>query len=114
MEFRKFSHKCRKFNVLSPDLMTESDKDYADGQRARADNRNHDGQRLRGMFDMLGGGLSAAASNVMLLASLPDQAMSSKLADRTPAGPAQKPQAAFPPACHRAPRHNFERILNGI
>lgn len=88
MEFRKFNHKFRKFNVLSADLMTELDKDWADGQRARGDNRNHDGQRLRGVLDLAGTALSAAVSNVMLLSSLPDQAMGSKLADRTPSPPA--------------------------
>ena len=70
--------------ALSADLMTELDKDWADGQRARADNRNHDGQRLRGFQDGLLGALEAAASNVMLLSSLPDEAMGSKLAYDTP------------------------------
>lgn len=70
--------------ALSADLMTELDKDWADGQRARADNRNHDGQRLRGFQDGLLGALEAAASNVMLLSSLPDEAMGAKLAYDTP------------------------------
>lgn len=85
MEFRKFYPKIgRVFNVLSADLMTELDKDWADGTRARADNRNHDGQRLRGFQDGLLGALEASASNVMLLSSVPDQAMASKVAYDTP------------------------------
>lgn len=70
--------------ALSADLVTELDKDWADGQRARADNRNHDGARLRGFQDGLLGALQASASNVMLLSSLPEQAIGSKLAADTP------------------------------
>ena len=74
--------------ALDPTLSAELDKDWAAGVSSRRTGQDHAMERLRGNFDQDGRAVGAAIASVLIQASLPEQAMSSKLADRTPSSPA--------------------------
>lgn len=65
------------------------DQDLGSQVRGRALQHEHDMNRLSGSFDQDGRAVGAAIASVMIQASIPEQAMNNKLADRTPSPPAQ-------------------------
>lgn len=83
--------------ALDPTLVSELDKDWTAANVNRRAGEDHATERMRSSFDQDGRAIGAAIANVMLLSSLPDQAMGSKLADRTPSPPAA-PEYPNPPA----------------
>lgn len=74
--------------ALDATLVSELDKDWAIGLTLARQGAQAAAERLRAAWDQSMVSSSAAITSVMLQASLPEQAMSSKLADRTPASPA--------------------------
>lgn len=83
--------------ALDATLVSELDKAWASALADSQRGADHARERLRSNFDQDGRSIGASIANVMLLSSLPDQAMGSKLADRTPSPPAA-PEYPNPPA----------------
>lgn len=74
--------------ALDATLGAELDKDWSAGVAARRAMNDHANARLSGNFDQDGRAIGAAIASVLVQASIPEQAMNNKLADRTPSSPA--------------------------
>ena len=83
--------------AIDPSILGELDADIGVAVRELQSTRTHSATRLAGNFDQDGRALGAAIANSMILASLPEQGMGAKLADRTPSSPAS-PEYPNPPA----------------
>jgi len=70
--------------ALDATLVAELDKHWATGNQNMSNGASAGSETLRRVMDLAGTALSAAASNVLLLSSLPDQGMAAKLAYDTP------------------------------
>jgi hypothetical protein len=74
--------------AIDPSVLAELDNDFVGQVRVNNQGHAHAMERLRSSFDQLGHSVNAAISSVLIQASIPEQAMNNKLADRTPSPPA--------------------------
>lgn len=74
--------------AIDPSVLAELDNDFAGQVRVNNQGHAHSMERLRGNFDQDGRAVGAAIASVLIQASIPEQAMNNKLADRTPSSPA--------------------------
>ncbi len=74
--------------AIDPSVLGELDNDLGVAIRQGQQGQQLALERLRSGFDQDGRAIGAAIASVMVQASLPQQAMDDKLADRTPSPPA--------------------------